>query len=82
MKTTLDISDPLLAAAKATAARKGTTLRAIVEDGLRAVLAKGESQRRLKPRDATFKGRGLHPDLIARGGWAKLREAAYDDEEP
>ena len=82
IKTTLDISDPLLEAAKAAAARNGTTLRAIVEEGLRAVLAQRDSPRRFKPRDATFKGRGLHPDFVARGGWRKLREAAYDDEEP
>ncbi len=81
MKTTLDISDPLLEAAKTAAARNGTTLRAIVEEGLRTVLAQGASRRRLKPRDATFKGRGLHADFVARGGWRKLREAAYDDEQ-
>jgi len=80
MKTTLDVSDPLLEEAKAFAAREGTTLRALVEEGLRAVLARKKVDRPFRLRDASFKGRGLHPDFAARGGWAKLREAAYDEE--
>jgi hypothetical protein len=80
MKTTLDLSAPLLEEAKALAARERTTLRALVEEGLRAVLARKRSSRAYRLRDASFKGgRGLHPDFAARGGWAKLREAAYDE---
>jgi hypothetical protein len=80
MKTTLDLSRPLLEEAKAVAARERTTLRALVEEGLRAVLARKRSSRPYRLRDASFKGgRGLHPDFAARGGWAKLREAAYDE---
>jgi len=78
MKTTLDVSDPLLEEAKAVAAREGTTLRALVEEGLRTVLARKMTGRPFRLRDASFKGRGLHPEFAARGGWAKLREAAYD----
>jgi hypothetical protein len=40
MRTTLDISDPLLAAAKRRAAEKGTTLTAFVEAALAAALAR------------------------------------------
>lgn len=80
MKTTLDLSSPLLQEAKAVAARDRTTLRALVEEGLRAVLARKHASRSYRLRDASFKGgRGLHPDFAARGGWAKLREAAYDE---
>ena len=39
MRTTLDISDPVLSAAKRRAAEKGTTLTAFVEDALAAALA-------------------------------------------
>ena len=39
MKTTLDISDPLLDQARKIAARDGETLRALVEQGLRKVVA-------------------------------------------
>ncbi len=80
MKTTVDLSGPLLEEAKAVAAREKTTLRALVEEGLRAILERKRSGRRFRLRDASFKGgRGLHPDFAARGGWARLREAAYDE---
>ena len=39
MKMTLDIADPLLREAEQLAARDGTTLRALVEQGLRQVVA-------------------------------------------
>lgn len=39
MKTTLDIADPLLDQVRAIAARDGETLRSLVEQGLRKVVA-------------------------------------------
>jgi len=49
MRTTLQLSDQLLAAAKRRAAEKGTTLTAFVEDALAAALAlrptRGEAYR-------------------------------------
>lgn len=79
MKTTLDISDPLFAEAKRIAARDGDTLRSLVEQGLRQVLA--ERQRKVKPfklRDASFKGTGLSPEFEG-ASWEKLRDAIYED---
>ncbi len=38
MKTTIDIADPLLREARKLANREGTTLRALVEQGLRHVI--------------------------------------------
>lgn len=38
MKTTLDLADPLFHAAKALAAQQKTTMRSLVEEGLRLVL--------------------------------------------
>ena len=39
MKTTIELSDALLEAARKVAALEGTTLRALVEEGLRQVVA-------------------------------------------
>jgi len=77
MKTTLEIADPLLEQAKALAEREHTTLRALVEEGLRVVLA---GKTRTKPftlRDMSVKGRGLSPEF-ASGDWRRIREAAHD----
>lgn len=86
MKTTIEIADPLLAEAKALAVREKTTLRALIEAGLREVLRRKRVEKPFKLRDARFKGgQGLTPEFEAKGGWSKLREAAYpgffDDED-
>ncbi|MBC7730946.1 MAG: type II toxin-antitoxin system VapB family antitoxin [Bacteriovorax sp.] len=47
MKTTLDISDPLLDQVRKIAARDGDTLRSLVEQGLRKVVA--ERNAKAKP---------------------------------
>ena len=77
VKTTVEISDPLLAEAKALAKREKTTLRCLIEEGLRAILhRKGEATPIPLP-DGRFGGEGLAPEFEARGGWSRLREAAY-----
>ena len=77
MKTTLDISDPLLREARKIAARERTTLRALVEQGLRRVLAEKARKPAFRLRKASFKGRGLRPEL-ADAGWDRLRDLAYE----
>ena len=77
MKTTLEISDPLLREARKTADREGITLRALVEHGLRLAVAEKSKRTAFKLRDASFKGKGLHPDL-ADATWEKLRELSYE----
>lgn len=77
MKTTLDIADPLLREARQIAARDGTTLRALVEQGLRNVVAERKQKRMFRLRKASFKGRGLRPELID-AGWDRIRDLAYE----
>jgi Bacterial antitoxin of type II TA system, VapB len=77
MKTTLDISDPLLQEARKVAARERTTLRALVEQGLRQVVADKKRRRSFRLRKASFKGRGLRSEL-ADASWDRLRELAYE----
>lgn len=64
MKTTIEIADALLKEAKRLAEKEKTTVRALVEDGLRRVL--DERKRKRKPyafKLVTVKGSGLQPDL-------------------
>ena len=78
MKTTIDIADPILKRAKAEAARRGTTLKVLVEDALRESLAPGRRHRgghRIETH--TFGGRGLQPGL-AWGDWSAIRDLAYE----
>jgi hypothetical protein len=77
MKTTLDIPDPLLREARKVAARERTTLRALVEQGLRRVIAEKNRKPAFRLRKASFKGRGLRPEL-ADAGWDRLRDRAYE----
>ena len=79
MKTTIDIADPLLRDAKKLAAREGTTLRALVEQGLRQVLAERKTRKRepYKQRLVVFKGDGLTPEF-RNAGWAEILEASYE----
>jgi hypothetical protein len=50
MKTTIELPDDLLIAAKKRAAELRRPLRALVEEGLRARLARSEKGRAIKPR--------------------------------
>jgi putative antitoxin of VapBC-like toxin-antitoxin system len=77
MKTTLDISDPLLKEARKVAARERTTLRALVEQGLRQVVAERKRHRPFRLRKASFNGRGLR-DGLGDAGWERIRDLAYE----
>jgi hypothetical protein len=77
MKTTLEISTPLLRRAKQTAARDGTTLRALVEEGLVQALAQRKAKKPAVPPLLVVHGNGLTPEF-AQGGWEKIRDAIYE----
>ena len=78
MKTTVEIPDGLLDEARRLAARERTTVRALIEEGLRKTL---ESRRRedaaFRLRLVTFRGDGLQPH-VQEGGWERLRDLAYE----
>jgi hypothetical protein len=77
MKTTIEISDALLGAAKRHARDRGTTLRAVVEEGLREILERKATGGAFRLRDASVDGRGLRPD-VREGGWERIAELAYE----
>ena len=63
MRTTLDLDDELLQAAKAYAAGRRPTLRATVEQALRAFLAGPARARSDPPPIPVFRGRGAQPGV-------------------
>ena len=76
MKTTIDIADRLLRDAKREAAKRGTTLREVVESALRSHLAESERRPAFVLRDASVPGRGLQPG-IEEGDWESIRSLIY-----
>jgi hypothetical protein len=77
MKTTFDIPEPLLRDARKVAAREGTTLKALVEQGLRQIIDDRKRGRSFRLRKVTFKGRGLRPE-VHDASWEHLRALAYE----
>jgi hypothetical protein len=77
VKTTVEISDSLLREARKLAAREGVTLRTLIERGLHRVVAETKAAPPFKLRRASFKGKGLHPDL-RDASWDEVRDLAYD----
>jgi hypothetical protein len=81
MKTTLDLSDSLVAEAKALAARQHTTLTRVVEEGLRLRLqASKTSPKAARGRLPVFQGRGgLVSGVDPRSNRSMLQAAGDDD---
>jgi Bacterial antitoxin of type II TA system, VapB len=77
MKTTIEISDPLLREARKLAEHEGVTLRALVERGLRRVVVKTKPDAPFKLRRASFKGKGLQAEARS-ASWDRLRDMAYE----
>lgn len=78
MKTTIEISDSLFAEARLLAATEGTTLRQLVEVGLRHAVA--QRKRKAEPfrlRYASFGGNGLVRKLKG-AQWEQIRDLAYE----
>ena len=77
MKTTVQIPDSLFKEARNVARQKHTTMKALIETGLRRVISEHRQRERFKLRKATFKGKGLQPHL-AGVSWDQLRDISYE----
>ncbi len=77
MKTTIDLSDALFTEARRVADENHTTLRALIEAGLRTVLASKQQPRTFRLRKASFGGQGLQSQ-VAGETWERIRELAYE----
>jgi len=80
MRTTVEIADSILHAAKETAHREGTTLQSLVEEGLRLALERRERMDRFRLRDSSVGGRGLRAEL-GSAGWKEIRDIVYEGRE-
>lgn len=79
LRTTVDLPDELLRQARARAAEEGTTLTALLAEGLRLRLAAlGVAYRKRRPLPVSTVGGGLQP-WIDPASNASLLDAADDD---
>jgi hypothetical protein len=79
VKTTVEISDNLLKRSQRLAKREGTTLRAILEEGLRLALKARQTRRRPEAfRFPTFGEDGLSEEF-SEASWETIRETIYRD---
>ena len=76
MKTTVEIADPLLEQAKAEARRRGTSLRSLIEEGLRRVIAEPTAAAYVLP-DCSVSGGGP-TDLWLSSPWDDKLEMIYE----
>ena len=82
MKTTIELGDSLLAEARRVAAEQGTTLPALVDAGLREVLAqRRQGAKPFRLQRVTMDGEGLQPRL-RDASWQQLRDLAHAEPAP
>jgi len=80
MKTTIELPDDLLERGKAVAQRENSTLKALIEEGLRLALrARTGKRKRAQPFSVQpFQGDGLTPEF-ASAGWEQIRDEIHRD---
>jgi len=76
MKTTVDIANSLLARAKRHALRAGIPLRAVIEEGIRRVLAAEDGPTPYRLPDLSV-GDAHAPNPLEHLTWPELREEIY-----
>jgi hypothetical protein len=77
MKTTVEIPDSLLLEAKRLAEKEGTTIKVLVEEGLRRIILERKKGKRFRLRKLSFRGKGVQDD-VTEGSWEKIRELIYE----
>ncbi len=78
MKTTVHIPDSLLEEARKIAGQEHTSIKALIEEGLRRTIDNRKQNRVFRLRKATFKGNGLQSDVDG-ASWDRIRELSYGD---
>jgi hypothetical protein len=78
VKTTIDIADELLKRSQQLAKREGSTLRAVLEEGLRLVLKDRRAPASRPFRFPTFGKGGLNAEFH-EADWEKIRTTIYNE---
>jgi hypothetical protein len=77
MKTTVQIPDQLFEELRVLAHQEQISMKDLIQEGLRKVIAERKQPRPFRLRKATFKGNGLQPSV--RGmSWDEIREKSYE----
>lgn len=77
MKTTIEIPDSLFKQARRHADARNMTMKALVEEDLRRVIAETKEQPAFKLRDGSVDGNGLTPEF-RDAGWERIRDTIYE----
>jgi hypothetical protein len=78
MKTTVELSDSLLRQAKRVALKERTTVKALIERGMRIVVADSRRRAGFTLRKASFRGDGLGSGRSLQD-WPAIRDAIYSE---
>lgn len=82
MRTTIDVDDDLLRAARVAASSEDRTLTSVIEDALRCFLSASDQPAPPPVRLTTVKGRGLRPGVDLDDSAALLDLMEADDAAP
>ena len=77
MKTTVEIPDSLLSEAKKLADKEGSSIKILVEEGLRRILLERQKGKPFRLKDLSYKGKGMQPDVM-EGSWETIRDQIYE----
>ncbi|MEO6699907.1 MAG: DUF2191 domain-containing protein [Jatrophihabitantaceae bacterium] len=76
MKTSFDLSEPLLSEVKALAKARGTTTRSLVEQALQRLLDEAAEPTEFVLADGSFGSGGFTPEF-ANATWEQIRDESY-----
>jgi len=77
MKTTVEIPDSLLQEARRLAEKEGSSVKVLVEEGLRRIILERKKGKRFRLRKLSFRGKGVQGE-VTEGSWEKIRELVYE----
>ncbi|MCI0413856.1 type II toxin-antitoxin system VapB family antitoxin [bacterium] len=77
MKTTVEIPDSLLQEARRLAEKEGSSVKVLVEEGLRRIILERKKGKSFRLRKASFRGKGIQGE-VTEGSWERIRDLVYE----